>query len=224
MDEQDNQDFQDIDNPAPTGSQGTQRPQRGRRARAQRKPTQTEILTENARSLTEMVRALVREPRCNPSPTGDRRSDRPHRESLGLQQQERAEPSKLRSRSRHSQATRSGAAKPPMMTEGYPDVRRRDTMNIRGSTTSMFDRLGRPGVHQRIVRERSVDKPAKEEDNNQNRLDQLQRQLDQLQRQLDQLVGQQFWMEQFGAMDPPFTPDIMASPYPARFKMPSVAS
>ncbi|GMN61907.1 hypothetical protein TIFTF001_030990 [Ficus carica] len=59
MDEQDNQDFQDINNPALTGSQGTQRPQRGRRARAHRKPTQTEILAENVRSLTEMVRALV---------------------------------------------------------------------------------------------------------------------------------------------------------------------
>ncbi|GMN61908.1 hypothetical protein TIFTF001_030985 [Ficus carica] len=48
-------------------------------------------------------------------------------------------------------------------------------MNIQGSTTSVFYRLGRPGDHRRIVQECSVDKPAKEEDNNQNRLDQLQR-------------------------------------------------
>ncbi|GMN63034.1 hypothetical protein TIFTF001_032108 [Ficus carica] len=124
----------------------------------------------------------------NPSPTGDRRSDRSHRESLGRQQQERAESSRVRSRSRHSQATCSGAAEPSVITGGYPDVCRRDTVNIRESTTYVFDRLGRLGVHRCIVRERSIDKPAKEEDNNQNRLDQLQR-------QLNQLVGQQFGME-----------------------------
>ncbi|GMN61765.1 hypothetical protein TIFTF001_030860 [Ficus carica] len=198
MDEQDNQNFQDIDNPAPTGSQVTQRPQRGRRARAQRKPTQTKILAENVRSLTEMVGALV--------------DTQPRAAAAGESITEQGaikEPS--------LPGYRSGAAKPPVMTGGYPDNRRRDTVNIRGSTTSVFDHLGRPGVHRRIVRERSIDKPAKEEDNNQNRLDQLQR-------QLDQLVGQQFGMEQVGAMDLPFTPDIMASPYPARFKMPSVAS
>ncbi|GMN74480.1 hypothetical protein TIFTF001_053859 [Ficus carica] len=59
MDEQGNQDFQDLYNPAPTGSQSTWRPQHRWGARAQRKPTQTEIFTENVRSLTEVVRALV---------------------------------------------------------------------------------------------------------------------------------------------------------------------
>ncbi|GMN52481.1 hypothetical protein TIFTF001_021629 [Ficus carica] len=47
MDERGNQDFQDLDNPAPTGSQSNRRPPRPRGARAQRKPTQTKILTEN---------------------------------------------------------------------------------------------------------------------------------------------------------------------------------
>ncbi|GMN48211.1 hypothetical protein TIFTF001_017401 [Ficus carica] len=50
---------------------------------------------------------------------------------------------------------------------------RRDTMNVRGRTTSVFDRLGGAGV---------------------------------------------------GAIDPPFTLAIMASPYQARCKMPSMAS
>ncbi|GMN52252.1 hypothetical protein TIFTF001_021410 [Ficus carica] len=59
MDEEGNQDFQDLDNPAPTESQSTRRPPRRRGTRAQRKPAQTEILTENVRSLTEVVKALV---------------------------------------------------------------------------------------------------------------------------------------------------------------------
>ncbi|GMN38402.1 hypothetical protein TIFTF001_007643 [Ficus carica] len=74
------------------------------------------------------------------------------------------------------------------MTGGNPDDRRRETVNVKGSTTSVFDRLGRPEIHRRIGRERSVDKPAKDEDYSQNRLDQLQR-------QLDQLVGQQYGMD-----------------------------
>ena len=81
----------------------------------------------------------------------------------------------------------------------------------------MFDCLGRPGIYRRLGREHSVDKPAKEEDHNQSRLDHLQR-------QLDQLVGQQYRLEQVGAVDPLFTPTIMASPYPARFKMTSYDS
>ncbi|GMN60010.1 hypothetical protein TIFTF001_029099 [Ficus carica] len=243
MAEQDNQDFHD-DDPAPTGSRGTQRAQRGRGARARRRPSQTEILAGNVRDLTELVRTLVdtrrdanvvqfpeeppevaestpsRPPRSgsrprNPSPTGGRGSDRTRRESPRRQQQERADPSRVRSRSRHSQAIRSAAAGPPAATGGMPGDRVRETVNVRGSTTSVFDRLGRPGVHRRIGRERSVDKPAKDEDYNQNRLDQLQR-------QLDQLVGQQYGMDQLGAVGPPFTPFIMASPYPTRFKMPSV--
>ncbi|GMN49737.1 hypothetical protein TIFTF001_018895 [Ficus carica] len=243
MAEQDNQDFQNDDQ-APTGSRGTQRTQRGRGGRARRGPSQTEILAGNVRDLTELVMTLVDNHRNtnvvrlpeqppevaestpsrplrsdsrprNPSPTGGRGSDRARRESPRRQQQERADPSRVRSRSRHSLATRSAAAEPPAATRGVPGDRARDTINVRGSTTSVFDRLGRPGVHRRIGRERSVDKPAKDEDNNQNRLDQLQR-------QLDQLVGQQYGMDQFGAVAPPFTPFIMASPYPTRFKMPSM--
>ncbi|GMN70838.1 hypothetical protein TIFTF001_055477, partial [Ficus carica] len=243
MAEQDNQDFQNDDQ-APTGSRGTQRTQRGRGARARRGPSQTEILAGNVRDLTELVMTLVdnhrntnvvrlpeqppevaestpsRPPRSgsrprNPSPTGGRGSDRERRESPRRQQQEQTDPSRVRSRSRHSLATRSAAAEPPAATRGVPVDRARETINVRGSTTSVFDRLGRPGVHRRIGRERLVDKPAKDEDNNQNRLDQLQR-------QLDQLVGQQYGMDQFGAVAPPFTPFIMASPYPTRFKMPSM--
>ncbi|GMN46311.1 hypothetical protein TIFTF001_015481 [Ficus carica] len=75
-----------------------------------------------------------------------------------------------------------------------PGDRVRETVNIKGSTTSVFNRLGRPGVHRRIGRERSVDKPVKDEDYNQNRLDQLQR-------QLDQLVGQQFKMPSVAPYD-----------------------
>ncbi|GMN70209.1 hypothetical protein TIFTF001_039254 [Ficus carica] len=245
MAEQDNQDFHDDDQ-APTGSRGTQRTQRGRGARARRRPSQTEILAGNVRDLTELVRTQVdnrrdtnvvqfpeqppeaaestpsRPPRSgsrprNHSPTGGRGSDRTHRESPRRQQQERADPSRVRSRSRHSQATRSAAAEPQAATGGMPGDRVRETVNVRGSTTSVFDRLGKPGVHRRIGRERYVDKPAKDEDYNQNRLDQLQQ-------QLDQLVGQQYGMDQLGAMAPPFTPFIMASPYPTRFKMPSVNS
>ncbi|GMN46040.1 hypothetical protein TIFTF001_015226 [Ficus carica] len=37
-------------------------------------------------------------------------------------------------------------------------------------------------------------------------------------------MGQQYGLEQVGAVDPPFTPAIMALSYPARFKMPSMAS
>ncbi|GMN58653.1 hypothetical protein TIFTF001_027751 [Ficus carica] len=37
-------------------------------------------------------------------------------------------------------------------------------------------------------------------------------------------MGQQYGLEQVGAVDPPFTLAIMASPYPARFKMPSMSS
>ncbi|GMN66517.1 hypothetical protein TIFTF001_035580 [Ficus carica] len=223
MAEQDNQDFHDVDDPAPTGSRGTQRTQRGRGARARRRPSQTGILAGNVRDLTELVRTLVdtrsdanvvqfpeeppevaestpsRPPKSgsrqrNSSPTGGRGSDWTCHESPRRQPQEWAEPSRVRSRSRHSQATRSAAAEPPAMTGGNPDDRRRETVNVRGSTTSVFDRLGRPGVHRCIGRERSVDKPAKDEDYNQNRLDQLQR-------QLDQLVGQQFKMPSVAPYD-----------------------
>ncbi|GMN32804.1 hypothetical protein TIFTF001_048206 [Ficus carica] len=216
MEKRDNQDFHDVDDPAPTGSRGTQRTQRGREARARQRLSQTEILAGNVRDLTELVRALVdtrrdanvvqlseeppevaestpsRPPRSgnrqhNPSPTGGRGSDWTRHESPRRLQQEWAEPSRVRSRSRHSQATRSAAAEPSAMTDGNPDNRRRETVNVRGSTTSVFDRLRRPGVHRRIARGPAIrDGPA-------------------------------------GSDGPPFTPGIMASPYPTRFKMPSVA-
>ncbi|GMN49679.1 hypothetical protein TIFTF001_018843 [Ficus carica] len=73
------------------------------------------------------------------------------------------------------------------------------------------------GTSRHRVRDHFIDKPVKEENDNQNRLDHLQR-------QLDQLVGQQYGLEHVGAVDPLFTPVIMASPYTARFKMPSMAS
>ncbi|GMN25112.1 hypothetical protein TIFTF001_045916, partial [Ficus carica] len=53
-------------------------------------------------------------------------------------------PSRVRSRSRHSLATRSAAAEPPATTRGVPGDRARETINVRGSTTSVFDRLGGP--------------------------------------------------------------------------------
>ncbi|GMN54060.1 hypothetical protein TIFTF001_023183 [Ficus carica] len=198
MAEQDNQDFHDVDDLAPTGSRGTQRTQRGRGARTRQRPSQTEILAGN--EPPEVAESTPsRPPRSgsrqrNPSPTGSRGNHRTRRESPRRQPQEWAEQSRVRSRSCHSQATRSVAAEPPAVTGGNPDDRRRETVNVRGNTTSVFDRLGRPGVHQRIGRERFVDKPAKDEDYNQNRLDQLQR-------QLDQLVGQQFKMPSVAPYD-----------------------
>ncbi|GMN51135.1 hypothetical protein TIFTF001_020289 [Ficus carica] len=131
MDEQNNQDFQDIDNPAPTGSQGTQRPQRGRRGRAQRKPTQTEILAENVRSLTEMVRALVdtcrdanvvQYPRNCPKRPSPRRADLPVGESR----------------------TEQGAIKKPSLP-GYP----------LGSSRAASDDWGLPRRPQKGYREHS---------------------------------------------------------------------
>ncbi|GMN33508.1 hypothetical protein TIFTF001_044803 [Ficus carica] len=143
----------------------------------------------------------------NLSPAADRRSDRTNRESLRRQQRDE-DPGRVRLRSRHTQATRSVAAEPLATTRHDPDHHRRETVNVRGSTTSVFDRLGRPGTSRQWFRDHSIDKPVKEEKGNQNRLDHLQR-------QLDQLMGQQYGREQVGAVDPPFTPAIMASPYPA---------
>ncbi|GMN24278.1 hypothetical protein TIFTF001_045848 [Ficus carica] len=51
-----------------------------------------------------------------------------------------------------------------------------------------------------------------------------QNKLDYLQRQLDLLLSQRYGLEHVGAVDLPFTPAIMATPYPTRFKMPSIAS
>ncbi|GMN27168.1 hypothetical protein TIFTF001_040987 [Ficus carica] len=94
------------------------------------------------------------------------------------------------------------------------DRDRGEAEDVRRNATFVFDRLGRPGIYQRIGRERSMDKPTESHD----------RRIDHFQRQLDQLVGQQYGMEQVGTVDPPFTPVVMVSPYPAKFKMPSVTS
>ena len=69
-------------------------------------------------------------------------------------------------------------------------------MNVRGSTTSVFDHLGQVGTNQRRGRDCLIDKPVDEVDD-QNKLDHLQRQLD---------------LEQVGAVGPPFTLEIMAMP------------
>ncbi|GMN67604.1 hypothetical protein TIFTF001_036673 [Ficus carica] len=223
MAERDNQDFHDVDDPAPTGSRGPQRTQRGRGARARRRPSQTEILAGNVRDLTELVRTLVDSRRDanvvqfpeEPPEVAESMPSRPPRsDSLQRNPRQRATGGAIGRATRARGGSRRTAAEPPAMTGGNPDNRRRETVNVKGNTTSVFDRLGRSGVHRRIGRERSVDKPAKKEGYNQNILDQ---------RQLDQLVGQQCGMDQLGAMDPPFTLGIMASPYLTRFKMPSVA-
>ncbi|GMN30318.1 hypothetical protein TIFTF001_044475 [Ficus carica] len=174
-----------------------------------------DILTENVRSLIEVVKALVdreahniqlppvqqeaaestqsRPPRSasrprNPLPTGNR-SGRSNRENLGRQQRDGNEdPGRVCLRSRHTQATRSGAAEPLAAARNHPDNNLGEAENVRRNTTSVFDRLGRPGIHQRLARERSCG------------------------------------LEQVGAVDPPFTPVVLASPYLARFKMPSVES
>ncbi|GMN53919.1 hypothetical protein TIFTF001_023048 [Ficus carica] len=83
----------------------------------------------------------------NPSPTGDRRSDRSNRESLERQQRDgNEEPGRVRSRSRHTQATRSGATEPLVDTRNHLNSNQREAMNVRRNTTSVFDRLGKPGA------------------------------------------------------------------------------
>ncbi|GMN39656.1 hypothetical protein TIFTF001_008883 [Ficus carica] len=150
MDERGNQDFQDLDNPAPTGSQSTRRPLHQRSARAQRKPTQTEILTKNVRSLTEVVRALMdREAHNVQLPPAQ--SNRSNQEGLGRQQRDGNEdPSRVRSRSRHTQAIRTGAAEPLATARDNPDRDRGEAEDVRRNATSVFDPLGRPGIYQRI--------------------------------------------------------------------------
>ncbi|GMN33240.1 hypothetical protein TIFTF001_041858 [Ficus carica] len=206
MAEQDNQDFQNDDQ-APTGSRGTHRTQRGRGGRARRGPSQTEILAGNVRDLTELVMTLVdnhrntnvvRLPEQPPevaesTPSRPPRSDsRPRNPSpTGGRGSDRAR----RESPRRQQQERADPSR------GKHHLRLRPPGEARS-----------PPPH----RPRTLShKPAKDEDNNQNRLEQLQR-------QLDQLVGQQYGMDQLGAVAPPFTPFIMASPYPTRFKMPSM--
>ncbi|GMN46340.1 hypothetical protein TIFTF001_015527 [Ficus carica] len=108
----------------------------------------------------------------------------------------------------------TAASRRKLRPEDNPDRDRGEAEDVRRNATSVFDRLGRPGIYQRIGRERSVDKPTESHD----------RRIDHLQRQLDQLMGQQYGMEQVGTVDLPFTPAVMASLYPVRFKMPSVTS
>ncbi|GMN38456.1 hypothetical protein TIFTF001_007688 [Ficus carica] len=171
MTEQDNQDFHD-DDPAPTGSRGTQRTQRGKGARTRRRPSQTEILAGNVRDLIELVRALVDIHRDanvvqfpeEPPEVAESTPSRPPRSGS------RPQPSRVRSRSRHSQATSSAAAEPPAVTGDKPD-----------------DRTGPAPAAARPARGPALrDGPA--------------------------------W-----GGGPPFTPFIMGSPYPTKFKMPSMA-
>lgn len=81
----------------------------------------------------------------------------------------------------------------------------------------MFYRLGRAGASWHRVQDRSVNKPTKEEQDDQNRLDHLQR-------QLNLLMGQWYELELVETVVLLFTLLIMALPYLARFKMPSIAS
>ncbi|GMN58485.1 hypothetical protein TIFTF001_027583 [Ficus carica] len=245
MDEHTNQDIQEYDNPAPTGSQSTRPPRRQRGARAQWRPTQTEILAGNVQALTQTVQVLMeafrdthnvqlpqRQPeaaestpsrpsrsasrRCDPSPTAAQ-SGRSHRESAGRQQHEEGEPRRMHSRSCRSRINLSEAPEHPDPIGANPDDDRREVINVRRNTPSVFDRLGMPEIYRRLGREASVDKPAERESRDQSRLYYLQR-------QLDRLVGQQYGLEPVGSADPPFTPSIMASPYPSTFKMPTMPS
>ncbi|GMN69014.1 hypothetical protein TIFTF001_038062 [Ficus carica] len=218
------------ENPAATGSQSTRRPLRRRGVGAQRRPTQAEILAGNVQSLTQTVQVLMeafRESRNVPPPPRRRAppvsSTRPlslrlpdhpgRRADLGI-----SRPRATDEATGYIARTLNGSPEMRKSRVGDdPDPRRIETVNVRGSTTSVFDWLGGIAIYRRLGRERSVDQPAKEEDHNQSRLDHLQR-------QLDQLVGQQYGIDPTGAVDPPFTSTIMAAPYPARFKMPSMAS
>ncbi|GMN53226.1 hypothetical protein TIFTF001_022362 [Ficus carica] len=208
MDKHTNQDIQEYDNPTPTGSQSTRPPRRQRGARAQRRPTQTEILAGNVQALTQTVQVLMeafrdahnvqlpqqqpeatestpnRPPRSasrrgDPSPTAVQ-SGRSHRESAGRQQHEEGEPSRMRSRSRRSRINLSEAPEHPDPTGNNPDDDRREVINVRKNTPSVFDRLGRPEIYRRLGREASVDKPVERESRDQSRLDFLQRPLDRL--------------------------------------------
>ncbi|GMN29028.1 hypothetical protein TIFTF001_044306 [Ficus carica] len=242
MDEHTNPDFQGYDEPAPTGSQSTRPP---RRRGGGRRPTQTEILTGNVQALTQTVQVLVdafrdtrnvqlpqqppeaaestpsRPPRSasrrrDPSPVAAR-SGRSQRESAGRQPRNEGEPSRLRSRSRHTRVDLSDAPNQPAPAGDNPQDVREEIANVRRNTPSVFDRLGRPDIYRRLGREVSVDQPAERENRDQSRLDYLQR-------QLDRLVGQQCGLEPTGTAEPPFTPSIMESPYPTRFKMPTIPS
>lgn len=123
----------------------------------------------------------------------------------------------MRSKSHRSRITHSEAPAQQAPIEGHPDDDHREATGARRNTASVFDHLGRPEIYRRLGREASVDKPTERESRDQSRLDHLQR-------QLDRLVGQQYGWEPAGSADPPFTPAIMASPYPPRFKMPAMPS
>ncbi|GMN59472.1 hypothetical protein TIFTF001_028562 [Ficus carica] len=207
MDEHTNQDIQEYDNPAPTvlmeafcDAHNVQLPQRQPEA-AESTPNRPPRSASRCR---------------DPSPTAVR-SGWSHRESAGRQQHEEGEPSRMRSRSRRSRVNLSEAPEHPDPTGNNPDDDRREVVNVRRNTLSVFNRLGKPEIYRRLGREASVDKPAERESCDQSRLDYLQR-------QLDRLVGQQYELEPAGSADPPVTPSIMASPYPSRFKMPTMPS
>ncbi|GMN30718.1 hypothetical protein TIFTF001_041495 [Ficus carica] len=226
-------------------SHSTRPPRCPRGARAQRRPTQTEILAGNVQALTQTVQVLmeafhdthnVQLPQWQPeeaestpsrpprsasrrrdlSPTAAR-SGRSHRESAGRQQREEGEPSRMRSRSRRWRINLSEVPEHLDPTGDNPDDDRREVINVRRNTPSVFDRLGRLEIYRRLGREGSVDKPAERESRDQSRLDYLQR-------QIDRLVRQQYGLEPAGLADPPFTLSITASPYPSKFKMPTMPS
>ncbi|GMN38363.1 hypothetical protein TIFTF001_007585 [Ficus carica] len=152
--------------------------------------------------------------------------DRSHRSQHDDQEREQRgdELGRERSRSRRTGMARSDAVDPREINQAgaRPDDQDNqadqpeENPNVRAGAASVFDRLGRPAIYRCLGRERSVDKPE-QGSHSRSRLDHLQR-------QLDQLVGQQYGLDQSGAAEPPFTPTIMSTPYPTRFKMPSMAS
>ncbi|GMN67055.1 hypothetical protein TIFTF001_036156 [Ficus carica] len=79
----------------------------------------------------------------------DRRSNRTNGGNARDQQRDQEYcPSRERSRSRDNQVARSRTATPLVAPRRfYSGHYRRDTMNVRRSTTSMFDRLRQAGIN-----------------------------------------------------------------------------
>ncbi|GMN51404.1 hypothetical protein TIFTF001_020559 [Ficus carica] len=163
-------------------------------ARAPRKPTQTEILTGNIQNLTNMVRVLADAFR-------EFRGTLPH-PAL----EEEAEDSSPTGRCRSAERSRSLG----LVGQG---------VEAAGAGGEPKKREARPrrAQFESQCQNRSVKKPPKVETDDQNKLDHLQQ-------QLDLLMSQRYGLEQVRAVDLPFIPSIMAAPYPARFKMLTVAT
>ncbi|GMN20213.1 hypothetical protein TIFTF001_043030 [Ficus carica] len=79
----------------------------------------------------------------------------------------------MRSRSCRSRINPSEAPEQPAPIGDNPGDDRREVVNIRRNTPSVFDRLGRPEIYRRLGREALVDKPAEWENRNQSWLDHL---------------------------------------------------